>query len=87
MFKKIIIEKIKNLTLKDVQSFAYQNQVSLNKDEAEIILEYIKKDYEILLYGDPKEIFKNLSQEIGVEKSKKIEDLFFYFKKKYQFYL
>lgn len=87
MFKKILIQNIQRLTVDDVKNFAYQNQISLNQEEAELILKIIKKDYEILLYGNSEVIFQSLSQKLGKEKTKKIEDLFFYFKKKYQFYL
>ena len=87
MYKNIIKKYIKNINLSDINSFALKHNISLTNDEANIIYNYIKNDYETILYGDSTNIFNELKTKLDEDKYIKISNLFNEFKNKYKIYL
>lgn len=87
MFSKMIENYINKLTKNDIIYFAKKENIVLNNNELEIIYDYIKNDYKILLYGDSTSIFNNLKSRINPTSYQKIIILFDKYKRKYKKYL
>lgn len=82
---------IKNYVLKikceDIIAFGCKNSIYVDKNEALIILKYLKNNWEELLYGNPLPIINKLEDEIGKTKCDKISNLLYFYKDKYKNYL
>ena len=87
MYKSIIKNYIKKINVEDVLNFSLKNNINLSEVEANIILNYIKQDYETIIYGDPKNIFDELKTKLDKENYIKIINLYYEFKEKYKNYL
>lgn len=87
MINRIIENYIKNMKKSDITTFAKKNNISLEDNELNIIYETIKKDWYTIIYGNYNEIFEEIKNKINEKNYKKIEELFFYFKNKYQKFL
>lgn len=87
MYKSIIKNYIKKLNVEDVLNFSLKNNINLSEVEANIILNYIKQDYETIIYGDPKNIFDELKTKLDKENYIKIINIYYEFKEKYKNYL
>ncbi|MBQ9181667.1 MAG: DUF2624 family protein [Bacilli bacterium] len=87
MYKSIIKNYIKKLNVEDVLNFSLKNNINLSEVEANIILNYIKQDYETIIYGDPKNIFNELKTKLDKENYIKIINIYYEFKEKYKNYL
>ena len=87
MIKKMIENYIYNMKNIDVKNFALKNDIILNDNEVEYILNVIKKNYHILIYGNPELIFNDLKNKLPLETVNKIEKLYIEFKSKYSSYL
>jgi len=87
MFKKLIKEHIDKLTTDDIARFAKENNIILNEDELNNLLIIVKNDWEELIYGDYKQVFSNNRSKVTNDNYNKIEELFYFFKKKYQRFL
>ena len=87
MVQKLIENYINNMSELDVDKFAKENGVTLSKDELTIIYDTIKRNWQTIIYGDYTSIFNNLERKISSNTYKKAEELFFYFKNKYQKFL
>ena len=87
MIKKMIENYIYNMKNIDVKNFALKNDIILNDNEVKYILNVIKKNYHILIYGNPELIFNDLKNKFPLETVNKIEKLYIEFKSKYSSYL
>ena len=87
MINKLIENYINTMTIDDVNKFAMNNNVSLSNDELTIIYSTIKNNWYDLIYGNYSSIFNELKNKISPSTYKKAEELFFYFKNKYQRFL
>lgn len=87
MVYKLIENYIKSLEIDDVDKFAKENDITLNNDELKLIYETIKKDWYQIIYGNYNNIFNDLRVKLAPNTYKKTEELFFYFKNKYQKFL
>ena len=87
MIKKMIENYIYNMKNIDVKNFALKNDIILKDNELEYILNVIKKNYHILIYGNPELIFNDLKNKFPLETVNKIEKLYIEFKSKYSSYL
>ena len=76
MIKKMIENYIYNMKNIDVKNFALKNDIILNDNEVEYILNVIKKNYHILIYGNPELIFNDLKNKFPLETVNKIEKLY-----------
>jgi len=83
MKDKLIKEYIDKITINDVISFGNKNGISLNNEEALLVLKYIKNDWRTIIYGNPNSILSDLKTHLG-NKYIKIEQLYTYFKNKYK---
>lgn len=87
MFENLIKEKIEDLNLLDIDAFAKKNNVFLTNEELQNIFEIIKDHWYELIYGNDKLVFNNNRSKLSNENYEKIEQLFYFFKKKYQRFL
>ena len=83
----IIEEYINKINTSDIISFAFANNLELSLDEAEVLLFYLKNNWEDILYKDPLPIIQEIEQKIGKDKTDIIVSLFYYYKEKYKDYL
>lgn len=83
--KECFIEKyIQKLTINDINNFSLKNNIILNENEKRLIYNYIKKDWKIIIYGNPISIFNELKRNIKIEEYNKIEKLYYIYKNKYK---
>ena len=87
MISKLIENYVNKMTISDVNNFALSNNINLNNTELDIVYNTIKKNWYTLIYGDYTSIFNNIKDKFETDTYKKIEELFFYFKNKYQKFL
>lgn len=87
MISKLIENYVNKMTISDVKNFALSNNINLNNTELDIVYNTIKKNWYTLIYGDYTSIFNNIKDKFDTDTYKKIEELFFYFKNKYQKFL
>lgn len=83
----IIKEYINKININDILNFGKINNINLTNDEANILLSYLKKNWEELLYGNPSSIIYEIKNTFDKNKSQKIIDLYNYYKNKYKNYL
>ncbi len=83
MYNHIIENYIKKLDKNKIIDYGIKNNIYLNNNEAEIILKIIKKDWKVLMYGNPNNIFNYLKANIREDNYIKIEDLYYKSKEKY----
>ena len=83
MFKKIIINYINNLTIKNILDFSLKNNINLSTNELNYIYKIIKNDYEILLSDNYKDIFEKSINYIKEDNLKKIYNLYLDYRNKY----
>lgn len=87
MIEKLIREYVERMTLQDVESFAIANGVVLNEDEKNLIYNEIKMHWHTIVYGNPRGILDNLKSQLKPLTYQKIENLYVYFRQKFQNYL
>lgn len=78
---------IGKITENDIEMFAVKNNIVLNPTEIEILYTHVKKNYEVLLYGDSSPIFADLKNHLQAENYSKIYDLYIEYKQRYKNYL
>ena len=83
MYNHIIENYIKKLDVEKIKYYGLKNNIFLNDCESKIILNIIKKDWKILMYGNVTNIFDNLKNKISKNNYEKIEDLYYKMKEKY----
>ena len=83
-FIKKYIDKI---SLHDIIKFGKNNNIFLSDSEASILQNYLKNNWEELLYGDPSPIIKQIEKKFDTSKSDKIIKLFNIYLDKYKNYL
>ena len=84
MINKLIENYINRMNINDVDMFAKENGVILKQEELNIIYETIKQNWQTIIYGDYTSVFNNVKYKLSPSTYKKAEELFFYFKNKYQ---
>ena len=86
--KELIIKQyIDKLTKKDIYDYGIKNDIILDTNSLNIIYDYIKKDWQIILFGDITPIVNNLKSKINNDTFSKIEKLYLKTKEKYKYYL
>lgn len=85
--KYIIKKYIEKITLQDIICFAEKNNIAMEKKEAIILQNYIKKNWEEIIYGDYTNTIQTLKNQIEKNTIEKIEKLFLMYKAKYKNYL
>jgi len=87
MFKKLIEKQINKLSKKDIIDFAYKNNICLTDNETNIIYNYIKSDWETIIYSNHYLVLDKVKNDINPTTYKKIEELIILYKQKYKNYL
>ena len=69
--------------------FGTRDEDALNRIADNYVQSYkhIKEDWRTIIYGNPKPILENLKNNIEELTYNKIEDLYYFFRDKYQYYL
>lgn len=78
----LISEYVNRLRKSDIIYYAEKQGVSLDKEEVELIYDYIKKDYKTIIYGNPKDILNEIKFKVKPLTYNKIENLYIKFKDK-----
>ncbi len=85
--KKFIIKKyIDKLSIQNINNFALNNNIVLTEKELEYMYNLIKNNWEQILSNDDSILLK-LNGNVDNESIKKIEKLYYEYKKKYKDYL
>ena len=85
--KKFIIKKyIDKLSIQNINNFALNNNIVLTEKELEYMYNLIKNNWEQILNNDDSILLK-LNGNVDNESIKKIEKLYYEYKKKYKDYL
>lgn len=72
--------------MQDIKNFANSNNINLNDEQLYYIFNLIKNDWKQILNNDTYTLNK-IKEKFDNETSKKIEKLYYEYKKKYQNYL
>ena len=85
--KKFIIKKyIDKLSIQNINNFTLNNNIVLTEKELEYMYNLIKNNWEQILSNDDSILLK-LNGNVDNESIKKIEKLYYEYKKKYKDYL
>lgn len=77
---------IDKLTMQDIKTFASNNNIILNEEQLIYVYNLIKSEWKQILNNDTYTLNK-IKEKFDSETSKKIEKLYYEYKKKYQNYL
>ena len=78
----LISEYVNRLRKSDIIYYAEKQGISLDKEEVELIYDYIKKDYKTIIYGNPRDILNEIKFKVKPLTYNKIENLYIKFKDK-----
>ena len=78
----LINEYVNRLKVSDITYYAEKQGITLDKDEAKLIYDYIKNDYRTIIYGNPKDILNEIKFKVKPLTYNKIENLYIKFKDK-----
>lgn len=84
--KGLIRNYVDLLDIKKLNEFGKKNDIHLNNDELEFLLKMIKENYEDILINDSKYL-ELIENNINPKDSKKIIELFKFYKERYKGYL
>lgn len=87
MVEKLINEYVCRMTKEDVNKFAIKNGIVLNQNELDLIFNNIKNNWHTLVYGNARNILDSIKDKVEPLTYQKIENLYVYFKDKFQTYL
>ena len=73
-------EYVNRLRRSDIVYYAEKQGIYLDKDEVDIIFDYIKNDYKTIIYGNPKDILEEIKFKVKPLTYNKIETLYIKFK-------
>lgn len=77
-----IKEYINNIDEYTINKYAKINNINLSDKETKVIYLYIKNYWQIFYKGNPKELFKELEEQISKENLDKIKELYKKYKEK-----
>ncbi len=83
----LIKQYVTNLTHGDINNFASANGVTLNNEETNLIYDNIKQNWRTIVYGNPRGILNDLKAKLEPNTYHKMENLYTFFKAKFQNYL
>lgn len=83
MLKHYIEKCVKKMSINDVYKFAKKNNIELTDNEANVIFEAIKEDWETLVFGNHNVILDKNKNKLNENLIKKIEELIVAYKNKY----
>lgn len=60
----LIEDYVRKLTKDDIVRFSLKQGITLNNEEVNYIYNYIKKEYKTIIFGNPKDILKELKDKV-----------------------
>ena len=78
----LIEEYVNRMKKEDVNNFALKQGIILDKEELDIIYNYIKSNYKTIIYRNPKDILLETKNKVKPLTYNKIENLYMQFKDK-----
>lgn len=82
MYHSLIKNYIKKLTHKDIYDFALKQNIKLENKELNIIYNYIKNDWETIVFGNPTNLFNEFKNKVNINTYNKAMELFNKYKNK-----
>ena len=76
----LINEYVNRLKKSDITYYAEKQGISLDKEETELIYNYIKKDYKTIIYGNVRGVLDEIKTKVKLNTYNKIENLYLRFK-------
>ena len=83
MLKHYIEKYVKKMSINDVYKFAKKNNVELTDNEANVIFDAIKEDWETLVFGNHNVILDKNKNKLNSNLYNKINELILEYKNKY----
>lgn len=83
MLKHYIEKYVNNMSINDVNQFASKNDVILTNEEAKIIFDTIKSDWETIVFKDHNIVLNKVKNKLNSDLLSKINDLIIMYKEKY----
>lgn len=87
MIEKLIRKYIENLKLEDIESFAKENGVYLEKEETLYLYHTIQTKWEFVVFGSFEEVLNDAKKNLKPSTYKKVEELLYFYREKYKRYL
>lgn len=87
MKERIVKSYVDKLTINDIKNFGYQNDIILSDNEYNYLLNMIKNNWYIIVFGNPNNLFNELKNNVSDNNYKKIMSLYQIYKNKYINYL
>ena len=86
MHRLLIENYIKQISKQDIKEFSNKNNIQLSEKDQDILYHYLKNNWQDLLYGNSRSVFKELEEKLGTEKFNILKNLYdFYFEKYHDF--
>lgn len=82
MYESLIKTYVNRLTINDVINFANKENVLLNDKEARIIYDYIKNDWQTIVFGNPLQLFNEFKSKVSSRTYEKTVELYNKYKSK-----
>ncbi len=73
---------ISKLTKKDIENFALKENITLNKEELNIIYYYIKNNYKNIIYNKPEYTLKDIKEKYNTDIYLKVKKVYLKYKEK-----
>jgi len=83
LLKHYIEKYVKKMSINDVYKFAKKNNVELTDNEANVIFDAIKEDWETLVFGNHNVILDKNKNKLSFDLYNKINELIIEYKNKY----
>lgn len=84
---KLLENYISRIQIEDIKAFALKNGADPSEKELALIYKYVKNDWETIIFGNPKEIFSDLKENLTAKNYQIVTELFNSYKEKFQNYL
>jgi len=78
----LIEDYVKRLNIGDIERFALKQGIILEKEELNIVYDYIRREYKTFIYGNPRDILMDIKGKVKPLTYTKIENLYMKFKDK-----
>ena len=82
MYQNLIRNYVSKLTHNDIYNFALKQNIKLENDEINIIYNYIKNDWETIVFGNPTKLFDEFKSKVNNNTYNKAMELFQKYKNK-----
>lgn len=87
MIEKLIRKYVENLKLEDIEKFAKENGVYLERDETIYLYHIIQTKWENVVFGSCEDVLQEVKSNLKPNTYKKVEELLYFYREKYKRYL